>query len=89
MTVELAQVAELSSRVIAEVEKAIIGKHTELEKIMAAILVSGGHVLLEDYPVQKQKLHLKSIRLLLKIVKELQLFLPVLFGTKTIGQTRT
>jgi len=50
MTVKLAQVAELSSRVIAEVEKAIIGKHTELEKIMAAILVSGGHVLLEDYP---------------------------------------
>lgn len=43
------RVSELSERVIAEVEKAIIGKRPLLENIMAAVL-SDGHVLLEDYP---------------------------------------
>jgi MoxR-like ATPase len=35
--------------VIAEVERAVVGKRTLLEMIMAAAL-AGGHVLLEDYP---------------------------------------
>jgi MoxR-like ATPase len=35
--------------VISEVEKAIVGKRTVLEMIMASVL-AGGHVLLEDYP---------------------------------------
>lgn len=43
------RVSELSERVIAEVEKAIVGKRPLLENIMAAVL-SDGHVLLEDYP---------------------------------------
>lgn len=50
MTSRVAEVAELSNRVIAEVERAIVGKRVVLEKIMAAIFTSGGHVLLEDYP---------------------------------------
>ncbi len=50
MTIPVAEVAGLSSRVIAEVERAIVGKREVLEKIMTAILTSGGHVLLEDYP---------------------------------------
>jgi len=49
MTVEIAQVAALTERIIHEVERAIVGKRPLLEKIMAAVL-SGGHVLLEDYP---------------------------------------
>ena len=49
MTVALADVRTLSERIIAEVERAVIGKHTLLEEIMATVLV-GGHVLLEDYP---------------------------------------
>ena len=49
MTVEIAQVAALTERIIREVERAIVGKRPLLEKIMAAVL-SGGHVLLEDYP---------------------------------------
>ncbi|MFC2023252.1 AAA family ATPase [Chloroflexota bacterium] len=49
MTLETNRISELSSRVIVEVERAIVGKRSLLEKIMAAILV-GGHVLLEDYP---------------------------------------
>jgi MoxR-like ATPase len=50
VTIEIAQVATLTDRVIREVERAIVGKRSLLKKIMAAVLVSGGHVLLEDYP---------------------------------------
>jgi MoxR-like ATPase len=50
MTIDIAGVAKLSNQVIDEVEKAVVGKRAELEKIMAAFLVPGGHVLLEDYP---------------------------------------
>jgi MoxR-like ATPase len=46
---ELSRVAELSVRVIEEVEKAIVGKREVLEMIMAAVLADG-HVLLEDFP---------------------------------------
>ncbi len=50
MSVPVNQVAELSNRIIQEVERTIVGKREVLQKIMAAILTSGGHVLLEDYP---------------------------------------
>jgi MoxR-like ATPase len=50
MTSEIAELATLSQVVIQEVEKAVIGKRAALEKIMAAFLTSGGHVLVEDYP---------------------------------------
>jgi MoxR-like ATPase len=42
-------VSEPASRIIAEVERAVIGKRGLLEMLMAAAL-SGGHVLFEDYP---------------------------------------
>lgn len=44
------QVAELSDRVIQEVGKAVVGKQEVLQRMMAAFLSSGGHILLEDYP---------------------------------------
>ncbi|HEX7556805.1 MAG TPA: MoxR family ATPase [Leptolinea sp.] len=44
------QVADLSARVIQEVEKAVVGKREVLQLMMAAFLSSGGHILLEDYP---------------------------------------
>jgi MoxR-like ATPase len=44
------QVAELSARVIQELEKAVVGKREVLQLMMAAFLSSGGHILLEDYP---------------------------------------
>jgi MoxR-like ATPase len=50
MSVDVAQVAALSDLVVAQVEKAVVGKQAVLKMIMAAILSSGGHVLLEDYP---------------------------------------
>src|SRR5512141_607045 len=49
-TMSIEQVAELSDRVIQEVEKAVVGKREVLQLMMAAFLSSGGHILLEDYP---------------------------------------
>ena len=49
MTVDSASLAALTGRVIDEVERAIVGKRSLLEQIMASVL-AGGHVLLEDYP---------------------------------------
>ncbi|HEX2994389.1 MAG TPA: MoxR family ATPase [Anaerolineales bacterium] len=48
--ISIEQVAELSARVIQEVEKTIVGKREVLEQMMAAFLSPGGHILLEDYP---------------------------------------
>lgn len=49
MSYTSADVAALGQRVIAQVERVIVGKRAVLEQIMAAAL-AGGHVLLEDYP---------------------------------------
>jgi MoxR-like ATPase len=48
--ITIKQVADLSARVIQEVEKAVVGKRIVLNQMMAAFLSSGGHILLEDYP---------------------------------------
>lgn len=48
MTVE--EVAGYARQIVAEVEKAVIGKHEVLLKLLAAFLSSGGHILLEDFP---------------------------------------
>ena len=43
------ETADLADRVLAEVEKAVVGKRDALRQVLAAILAQG-HVLLEDYP---------------------------------------
>src|SRR5574339_1241408 len=48
--ISIDQVAELSAKVVQEVEKAVVGKREVLNMMMAAFLSSGGHILLEDYP---------------------------------------
>ena len=48
--ITIEQVAGLSARVIQEVEKAVVGKRSVLNQMMAAFLSSGGHILLEDNP---------------------------------------
>ncbi|GAA1764109.1 MoxR family ATPase [Nocardioides hankookensis] len=48
-TLSVAEAAELASRVVTEVEKAVVGKREALLQVLAAILAKG-HVLLEDYP---------------------------------------
>ncbi len=45
----ITEVTARAGRVIAEVERAIVGKRPLLEKIMTAILADG-HILIEDYP---------------------------------------
>jgi MoxR-like ATPase len=47
--IETKDVSRLGRQVVAEVERAIVGKRDLLEMIMAAML-AGGHVLLEDFP---------------------------------------
>ena len=59
MIIDPTAVAGLGSRVIREVERAIVGKRPVLENIMAAIL-AGGHILLEDYPGLAKTLVAKS-----------------------------
>ncbi len=42
-------IAQTSTQILDEVEKAVIGKRLQLEMILAGVL-AGGHVLMEDYP---------------------------------------
>lgn len=79
------QVFELSERVIAEVEKAIVGKRPLLENIMAAVL-SDGHVLLEDYPGLGKTLLANSFALALGLsFKRIQFTPDLLPGDITGG----
>ena len=46
---DISNVSSLSRQVIAEVERAVVGKRDLLEMMMASVL-AGGHILLEDFP---------------------------------------
>jgi MoxR-like ATPase len=46
---ELSDVSKIGRQVIAEVERAVVGKRELLEMMMASVL-AGGHILLEDFP---------------------------------------
>jgi MoxR-like ATPase len=48
--VNISQTAQTCEQIIQEVEKAVVGKRNALLHLMAAFLVPGGHILLEDYP---------------------------------------
>lgn len=50
MTNETELVAAWGDKVTQEVGKAIVGKDEVLQMILTAVLTSGGHILLEDYP---------------------------------------
>ena len=43
-------VMSFSEKIIAEVEKAVVGKRDAIQRLLAAFLSSGGHILIEDYP---------------------------------------
>jgi len=59
MIVDAAHVASAAARVLDEIERAVVGKRPLLQEVLAAIL-SGGHVLLEDYPGLGKTLIAKS-----------------------------
>jgi MoxR-like ATPase len=46
---DISNVSALSRQVIAEVERAVVGKRDLLEMMMSSVL-AGGHILLEDFP---------------------------------------
>ncbi len=78
-------VHELSSKIITEVERAIVGKRAALQKIMAAVL-AGGHILLEDYPGLAKTLIAKSFATVLGLeFKRIQFTPDLLPGDITGG----
>jgi MoxR-like ATPase len=84
MTMNPTDVADLGTRVIQEVEQAIVGKHPLLRKIMAAILADG-HILLEDYPGLAKTLIAKSFAVALGLdFKRIQ-FTPDLLPSDITG----
>ncbi len=46
----LQRVQDYSEKIVAEVEKAVVGKGEVLRRLLAAFLSKGGHILIEDYP---------------------------------------
>jgi MoxR-like ATPase len=50
ITMTLEQLSGYSEKIIAEVEKAVVGKRETLQRLLTAFLASGGHILIEDYP---------------------------------------
>ncbi len=79
------ETSKMCQAVIAEVEKAIVGKRTVLEIIMASVL-AGGHVLLEDYPGLGKTLIAKSFAAVLGLdFKRLQFTPDLLPGDITGG----
>src|SRR5512133_3396232 len=86
MTMNIEQVAELSERVIQEVERAVVGKREVLQLMMAAFLSSGGHILLEDYPGLAKTLIANSFALALGMqFKRIQFTPDLLPGDITGG----
>ncbi len=60
VSVAIADVARLAERILAEVEKAVVGKRATLELLLLAILADG-HALIEDYPGLAKTLMARSI----------------------------
>ena len=85
MTTNIPETSDLCQQVIAEVEKAVVGKHELLETIMASVL-AGGHVLLEDYPGLGKTLIAKSFASVLGLdFKRIQFTPDLLPGDITGG----
>ncbi len=81
---ELKQVTEISTAILDEVEKAVIGKRRPLELILAAIL-SEGHILIEDLPGLGKTLIARSLATALGLdFKRIQ-FTPDLLPTDITG----
>src|SRR5512139_175269 len=85
MTINIPETSDLCKEVIAEVERAVVGKHDLLETIMASAL-AGGHVLLEDYPGLGKTLIAKSFAVVLGLdFKRVQFTPDLLPGDITGG----
>ncbi len=80
------KVNKISDGIIEEMESAIVGKTDILRTILSAILTSGGHVLLEDYPGLAKTLIAKSFATALGLTfKRIQFTPDLLPGDITGG----
>jgi MoxR-like ATPase len=86
MNVNAIPVADWGKRVLAEVERAIVGKREMLAQLLVAVLSSGGHVLLEDYPGLAKTLIARSFAAVLGLeFKRIQFTPDLLPGDITGG----
>src|SRR5262249_36721151 len=82
--VDLAQVRELSDRLLDEVEKAVVGKREALELVLLGFLADG-HVLLEDYPGLAKTLAARSFAQVLSLRFTRIQFTPDLMPSDVTG----
>ena len=86
---DISQVSSLSKQVIAEVERAVVGKRALLEMMMASML-AGGHMLLEDFPGLGKTLVARSFATVLGLeFKRIQFTPDLLPGDITGGISLT
>ncbi len=81
----LEQVVSHAEQIIAEVEKAIVGKRETLWRLLAAFLCSGGHILIEDYPGLAKTLIANSFAAALGLQFKRIQFTPDLLPTDITG----
>ncbi len=77
---------DYSDRLLAEVEKIIIGKRSEIELVLASVL-SGGHVLLEDLPGSGKTTLVRTLSLALGCGFRRIQFTPDLLPSDVVGMT--
>jgi MoxR-like ATPase len=83
-TVTVSQVSEKSNRILDEVEKAVVGKRTFLEKLFCTILADG-HVLIEDLPGLAKTLTARSFSVVLGMTFKRIQFTPDLLPADITG----
>jgi len=83
-TVTISRISEQSKRILDEVEKAVVGKRTFLEKLFCAILADG-HVLIEDLPGLAKTLAARSISVVLGLTFKRIQFTPDLLPADITG----
>ena len=83
-TVTINQVSERSKGILDEVEKAVVGKRTFLEKLFCTILADG-HVLIEDLPGLAKTLTARSFSVVLGLTFKRIQFTPDLLPADITG----
>ena len=83
-TVTISQVSKKSKKILDEVEKAVVGKRTFLEKIFCAVLADG-HVLIEDLPGLAKTLTARSFSAVLGLTFKRIQFTPDLLPADITG----
>jgi MoxR-like ATPase len=84
--VELGRAAELSSAVLDEIGKAVVGKRDELELVLLGFLANG-HVLLEDFPGLAKTLAARSFAQVLDMRFARIQFTPDLMPSDVTGSS--